>query len=125
MQRYYLKFNLEVGLMKLEIGISGISVDEKTIETMIEQQTEALLQKEHETEGAQGWNNFLAIDVWDEMVLENGVKLQMELIQEERDASFNAVIEEGAEEEDYLFSQKSQRESKEALEGTKELINPN
>ncbi|KEJ82429.1 hypothetical protein OXYTRIMIC_316 [Oxytricha trifallax] len=104
MQRYYLLYNLEVGLMKLEIGKSGITVEDQTMELIRERRNEALWHTEES--GTQNTNIVSQVDVWDEMVLENGIERQMELLQEEQEEKFSEIAEEGNVVEEYLLMQR-------------------
>ncbi|KEJ82443.1 hypothetical protein OXYTRIMIC_710 [Oxytricha trifallax] len=101
MQRYFLLYNLEVGLMKLEIGKSVVTVEEQKMEIIREKRNEALWHTEEN--GTQNTNIISQVDVWDELVLENGIRRQMELLQEEQEEKFSEIIEEGNEIENYLL----------------------
>ncbi|KEJ82472.1 hypothetical protein OXYTRIMIC_267 [Oxytricha trifallax] len=61
---------------------------------------------------------------WDEIVLESIVKLQMELIQDERDASFNTIMEVGVEVKTIYFHRKVKERAKHQKKLRKQL-NPN
>ncbi|KEJ82966.1 hypothetical protein OXYTRIMIC_019 [Oxytricha trifallax] len=102
MQRYDLMFNLEVGLLKLEIGKSGITIEEKTMEIIRERKNEMLWQAELEENGTQNKNMYSQFDVC-EMVLKNGSQMYMEKVYEEQEGGFSEKIVEGAYVEEYLF----------------------
>ncbi|KEJ82977.1 hypothetical protein OXYTRIMIC_420 [Oxytricha trifallax] len=109
-QRYYLMFNLEVGLMKLEIGKSGVIVEEKTIEIIREKNNEMLWQAEMDENGTKNNNMISQIDMWDELVLKNSTEMQMELIKEEQEGRLSGINEEVDEVEGYLYQQSTLNE---------------
>ncbi|KEJ83115.1 hypothetical protein OXYTRIMIC_258 [Oxytricha trifallax] len=127
MQRYYLMFNLEVGVMKLEIGKSGISIREEDVEQITEKRNGILWKSEWEDKGTEMMNQNSHIDTWDELVLQNGARMEMEQSNIDEEGRFSDIGDNEAEVESYLYAQKDDRRagaSKQKLIPTPPLIRP-
>ncbi|KEJ82754.1 hypothetical protein OXYTRIMIC_605 [Oxytricha trifallax] len=74
MQRYYLLLNLEVGYMRMEIGKSGVTIQEKDLEQITNKRNETLWQEE-ENRSQQTYFN-TQVDTWDELVLNTQANLK-------------------------------------------------
>ncbi|KEJ82704.1 hypothetical protein OXYTRIMIC_058 [Oxytricha trifallax] len=88
MQRYYLLFNLEIGYMRMEIGKSGIALEEKDMDKITDKRNQTLWQEEN---GSQQTNFNTHVDAWDELVQDKGNKSQLEQFREEQEGNFSEM----------------------------------
>ncbi|KEJ82735.1 hypothetical protein OXYTRIMIC_423 [Oxytricha trifallax] len=88
MQRYYLLFNLEIGYMRLEIGKSGIALEERDMDKITDKINQTLWQEENRS---QQTNFNTHVDTWDDLVLDKGNKSQLEQFREEQEGNFSEI----------------------------------
>ncbi|KEJ82667.1 hypothetical protein OXYTRIMIC_583 [Oxytricha trifallax] len=104
MQRYYLMFNLEVGSVRMEIGKSGITIQEDELERDMERKNDLIWQ--HADEDLEnGSTTFNAqIDQWDEVIMRENIKAQIEIEIEDCEGKFSELVGDAPEIEGYLFN---------------------
>ncbi|KEJ83060.1 hypothetical protein OXYTRIMIC_321 [Oxytricha trifallax] len=123
MQRYYLMFNLEVGLMKLEIRISGISIREEDLELITDNRNQNLWQANWDAKGTEMINQSSHADNWDEMMIQGGDKMLLEQTQTGQEWKFSDLEENITEIEGFLYTkgQKISGKFEKRKEETREL----
>ncbi|KEJ83166.1 hypothetical protein OXYTRIMIC_143 [Oxytricha trifallax] len=105
MQRYYMMLNLEVGYMKMEIGKSGFALKEEEMMKIQEQQSESMRMRMNDEIGFQSYTQTINVDTWDEMVLENLCKTELEKAMDGQEREISELGEEVSETEECLFTQ--------------------
>ncbi|KEJ83117.1 hypothetical protein OXYTRIMIC_247 [Oxytricha trifallax] len=114
-------FNLEVGLPRMEIGKSEITIKEAEQEQDMERKKELLWQHADEDLG-NGQISFNAkIDEWDDIIMRDDEKIQIENENEDYEGKFNELVEEAPEIEGYLFNGKFKPNSEKPKDETREI----
>ncbi|KEJ82847.1 hypothetical protein OXYTRIMIC_533 [Oxytricha trifallax] len=103
MQRqYFLMFNLDVGHNKIEIGRSGIAIQEDEVERDLEKKGEMIWQPANEEMGTDSTHFNQAIDRWDNIVLREYPRGELEQELTDLEGKFSQIIEETSGVEEYL-----------------------
>ncbi|KEJ82700.1 hypothetical protein OXYTRIMIC_495 [Oxytricha trifallax] len=102
MQRYYLMFNLEVGHNKMEIGRSGMAIQEEEVERDLEKKGELIWQLANEEMGTDSTHFNQAIDGWDNKVMREYPRGDLEQELTEIEGKFSQIIDEASGVEEYL-----------------------
>ncbi|KEJ82739.1 hypothetical protein OXYTRIMIC_323 [Oxytricha trifallax] len=106
-QRYYTMFNLEVGYMKMQIGRSGMTLEEEEVTRDIERKSMMLWQKADEEVVQSMYNSH--IDNWDDLVLGGAPKVSQDKEDLELQEEFGEMMGEVSEIENYMFNSKKQQ----------------
>ncbi|KEJ82518.1 hypothetical protein OXYTRIMIC_579 [Oxytricha trifallax] len=93
MQRYYLKFNLEIGFTKMEIGRSGKAIIEDEAVREMEGKSELIWQGTDDEMGTSSYYYDPKIDRWDELVCREIPKRQLEQELFECEGKLSEIIE--------------------------------
>ncbi|KEJ82605.1 hypothetical protein OXYTRIMIC_658 [Oxytricha trifallax] len=104
MQRYYLMFNLEVGSVRMEIGKSGITIQEDELERDIERKNELIWQHADEDLESDSITFNAQVDQWDEVILRGDIKAHIENDIEDCEGKFSELVGDAPEVESYLFN---------------------
>ncbi|KEJ83149.1 hypothetical protein OXYTRIMIC_345 [Oxytricha trifallax] len=102
-QRYYLMFNLEVGFTKMEIGRSGKAISEEETIREMERKSELIWQGADDEMGTSSYYYVPKIDRWDELILREAPRGQLEQELSECEGRFSEIIEGETAAEKYLF----------------------
>ncbi|KEJ83009.1 hypothetical protein OXYTRIMIC_180 [Oxytricha trifallax] len=113
MQRQHMMLNLEVGYMKMEIGKSGFALRKEEMLRVQEQQNESMWMRMNDEVGSQSYTQAINVDTWDEMVLENFSKTELEKAIDREGREINEIGDEVSEIEECLFTQNPKKRKRE------------
>ncbi|KEJ82706.1 hypothetical protein OXYTRIMIC_472 [Oxytricha trifallax] len=107
MQRYYLMFNLEIGQNKMEIGKSGLTIQEEEAERNMEQKSLLIWDQVSVEMGSGNARQNQQEEGWKEMILRNEWQSELEQQFEKFEGNISELNESMSELENVLFSDKS------------------
>ncbi|KEJ82888.1 hypothetical protein OXYTRIMIC_709 [Oxytricha trifallax] len=102
MQRHYMMLNLEVGHIKMEIGKSGTTIENKELERNTEKKCMALWEHIWQEPDTKMMNQQSHVDQWEELVQKDAQVFHIEEEGDKREGKFSKLGEDLTEFEWYL-----------------------